>query len=94
MMIACTERELIVIDILRSHAQLDLLQLLLETAWRISKALKDTADGTHITILATYTVLIVAVRLTFILLWHSGHKQFIGICRDGKAVILVDRNHQ
>ena len=94
MMITGTKRELIMVDVFCTNTPLNLLQLFLETARRISETLEDTADGTHIAILTTHTVLIVAVRLTFLLTGHSGHKQLVGICRDGEAVILVDRYHQ
>ena len=94
MMISCTQRELIVIYILRSHAPLYLLQLLLETSRGITETLEDTADGTHITILTTYTILIVGVRLALILYRHRRHKQFVGIGSDGKTVILIHRHHQ
>ena len=94
MVVAGTERELVMIDIFRTNTPLYLLQLLFKASRCITEALEDTTDSTHITVLPTHTILILAIGLTFILLRHCRHKQFIGISRDGKAVIFIHRNHQ
>ena len=44
-MIACTERELVIIGVLCSYAIVNLLQLFLEAAWRIAEALEDASNG-------------------------------------------------
>ena len=94
MVITCTQRELIVIDILRTHTPLDFLQLLLETSGRIAKALEYATNRTHITVLATDPILIVAVRLSLILSRHSRHQQLVCIGSNRETVILVNRYHQ
>ena len=94
MVIARTEGELVVIDVLGTDTPLDFLKLFLEAVRGIAEALEHSTDTADIAILTTHTVLVVGVRLTFLLTGHSRHKQLVGISRDRKAVILVDGNHE
>ena len=94
MMIACTQGELVVVDILGTHAPLHLLKLLLEASGGIAEALEDTADAGDVAVLAAHAVLIVAVGLVHLLSRHGGHHELVGIGREGEAVPLVDGHHE
>ena len=94
MVVTGTQRELVVVDIFCTDAPLNLLQLLLETARSIAKALEDTADGTHVAILFQHSTLIFLSRLTIVLLGNGGNQQLVGIGSNGEAVILIHGNHQ
>ena len=94
MMIARTDRELVVVHILGTDAPLDLLQLLLKAARGIAETLEDTTDGTDITVFPTYTVLIVGIALALLLGRNGRHEQFVGIGSDGETVPFIDRYHQ
>ena len=61
MMIAGTQGELVVVDILRTNTPLHLLHLLLESAGGIAEAVEHTLDARDVAILATHTILIVGV---------------------------------
>ena len=59
MVVTGTQRELVVIDILRTDAPLNLLHLLLETAGSIVETLEDGRDGTEVVVLVQHALLVV-----------------------------------
>ena len=94
MMITAADGELVVINIFGTHAPLYLLQLLLESSGSIAETFENTRNRTYITIFLDNSRLIVGTALAFPLHRHRRYKQLIGICRNGKAVVFINRYEQ
>ena len=94
MVVACTQRELVVVAIFGTHAPLHLLQLFLEAVWRIAETFHDAADRRDVVVVFLHALLVSLCRLALILFRIGGHEQFVGIGSQREAVVLVYGNHQ
>ena len=92
--VSCTKSELVVVNVLGTHAPLNLLHLLLEAVRCVVEALEHTADTRHVVVLLLLAHGIFLRTLTLVLLRIGGNEQFVGVGCDGETVVLVDRHHQ
>ena len=88
--VASAQGKLVVVGVFCPQAPLHLFEFTFEPTFAVAEAFEHARDGGDVIMVAAHPLLVVLVGFARELEGKGGDEELVGLCRDGKAVVLVD----